>query len=227
MKYFQTLTVVTATLLTIAACSSGGRGRQLGVQCPMSYAPVEMNVPQDQLDKKIDLSGNFPEGEWEYAGGEFYFIDSATDARISVRDGVDRFGNWKAGVYCTRNVKRGMPDIAANTISVSDLKVESNQKITTFDAKRIGFTIVDTRLQGFTLPLGTDEKPSSPKEVFEQGKSTDTFFFKPSDVALEVRSKGTTERGSFVMVVRFNKKPAAAPAEEKPVDDGGAKVGPQ
>lgn len=210
MKYFQGLTVIAVTLLTIAACSSGGRGRQLGVQCPQNYAPVEMEVAKDQLDKKIELTGNFPEGEWEYAGAEFYYIDSVTDARVSVRDGVDRGGNWKAAVFCARGLTREMPDIAANTMSVSALKVESNQKITTFDAKRIGFTIVDTRLQGFTMPLGVDEKPSSPKEVFEQGKSTETFFFKPTDVSLEVRSKGTTDRGSFVMVVRFNKKAAAA-----------------
>jgi hypothetical protein len=216
MKYFQSLAVL-ALVAIIAACSGGGRSRVLGVQCPLNYNPVEMNIPNDQ---KLGLDTDLPPGDWEYAGGEFYFIDGPTDVRVAVRDGVQRNGEFKAGIYCLRNVKMGMSDLSVNTTSLGNLKVEGNQKITTFDAKRIGFTVVDTKIVGFTMAIPANEKPATPEKVYELGAANETFIYKVNDNSIEIRSAGVLNAGTYKLVIRLNKKPAAAAPEEAKPEEG-------
>ncbi len=218
MKRFQLLTIVTGTLLVAIACSGGGRGRILGVQCPLSYKPIEMNV---ESNRKIDLEADLPVGEYRYDGAEFYYIDSQ-DTRISILDQRLSGENFKARIGCMRNVRMGMPDITVATLGVSAMKIEANQKITTFDARRIGFIIENTSVKAQSAAVVPEEKPASPKEVFQEGSASEQFIYKPnpdSDDRLEIRSSGTTaDGGTYTLVTRFVKAP---PPPAEATDNGG------
>lgn len=208
MKRFQALIIVSAALLALSACSGGGRGRVLGIQCPLSYKPVEMGIDAGQ---KIGLDQDLPTGEYKYDGAEFYYVDPQGDTRISIQDvrlGADQF---KSRIGCARNIRMGEPNLTLYTLGVSAMKIEANHKITTFEARRIGFVIEDGKVHAYTSAVTPEEKPESPSKVYEEGAAGESFVFKPnpdSDDRLEIRSSGNTEDGgTYTLVVRFVKVP--------------------
>lgn len=222
MKLFQIVSVVLGTLIAISACSGGGGGRVIGSQCPKNYNPVVMDVKD-----KVALDADLPAGDYRYAGTEVYFVDTQTDMRVSVQD-VEMFGGeWKVRVGCVRNAKIGMAALAVKTLGLSAMTVEASKKISTFDARAFGFKIEDGKLVADGGALPAEEKPASPKEVYDEGSAGERFLFNVADNRWEVRSTGTINGVQYQMVQRFDRvdpKPAKPteekPSEEKPDEEG-------
>ena len=213
MKSFQVLAVTVGFISVLAACSAGGRGRALGTQCPSNLAPVPMDVDANIADK-LDLETQVPEGDYEYEGAELYYVDSASDFRILVRDARQRTGEIKPVIGCIRNARAGAADQVVKVVGVSQLKVEANNKMT-FEVKNYGFTMSDTKLIPVIVPLGDGEpKPTSPKDVYTGEGVTDSFVYKTKnqDTNIEIRSSGITESGTYSLLVRFRKKPPVVAA---------------
>jgi hypothetical protein len=134
-------------------------------------------------------------------------------------------GEWKAHIGCVRNSKFGMASLEAATLGLSAIKVEANKKITTFEAKSLGFKITDGKLEATGSPLTEEQKPSSPKEVYDEGAAGERFLYQVNDNRWEVRSTGVINGNHYQMVSRFDRqdlkpleKPTgeAKPTEEKP-----------
>jgi hypothetical protein len=217
MKLFQlaSMMLVGSVAVTLVACSSGGssllgEGRNL---CPEKLNFIPDTLPPTQKSLNIDpAAGDIDPGEYTYIGADLYYVDNATPLRVDFHDVQQTDGTFQSGISCLRGANPDMKGLSFQTQGVNHMIIDRSGK-STIDSYDYNFNMDEQGLiSNFKPDVGGQQK--APKDVYDGVKSAVQFVNMNTDAntVYEMRSNGTTERGTYQLIVRMLRKELTAPA---------------
>jgi len=189
---------------SMVACSGGGSRKTVGKQCPSDYKPFVVSAkdtPNNQKALSLEPNSNeIPPGVYSYEGSTLYYVDKS-DLRVELTDIKQKDNSFKAATTCIRNAKNSLGPVSVEALR--SLTLSKNGKYLV-ETNNLTLKIVDTKYKADSVK--TEKKLESPSEAYKGSKEAYLLSTNNNTTNYEIRSKGTTPNGEYILVVRLSRK---------------------
>jgi hypothetical protein len=215
MKNFQIWGLGLAVLTVVLASCNGSTGlTSTGTQCPPDYKPVVLDTKPTESDKVIEwdrLTDALAIGDYVETSALLYYVDNqfgpVNNFRVAVSDVRDeKTGQINPTTTCVRYIRRGLEGVGASVEGVSHMIIDNNKAVAKTETKNFSVQIdAKGKLSNKTTP--PQEKPGAdPGGIFNKPQLQRSFIYNVDNTNYEIRAQGTTDRGTFYLSVKLQKK---------------------